>query len=186
MTIEVDLLAKKSAIAGTPPREIDTDRLASDFLLNYEGQVFEVGQTLAMDFEGTKIELSIGQVHQMDFTGSGGGGKKTPEQVVSEDATRVGQFLAPTVLTFGRGHSKLVSLVGEKVAGGAGGGANTIFLSDFDFEKLGIGGLDSEFNQIFRRAFASRIWPAHVIKQMGINHVRGMLLFGPPGEFLRV
>ena len=52
---------------------------------------------------------------------------------------------------------------------------------DFDFEKLGIGGLDSEFNQIFRRAFASRIWPAHIIKQMGINRVRGMLLFGPPG-----
>ena len=53
-----------------------------------------------------------------------------------------------------------------------------------DFEKLGIGGLDAEFNQIFRRAFASRIWPAHVIKQMGINHVRGMLLYGPPGENL--
>ena len=61
------------------------------------------------------------------------------------------------------------------MAGGSGA-ANTIFLSDFDFEKLGIGGLDAEFNQIFRRAFASRIWPAHVIKQMGINHVRGMLV----------
>jgi len=178
MEVEVDLLSKKST--GGPPREIDTDRLANDFLLNYEGHVFEVGQKVAMDFEGTKIEMTIHTVHQMDFDG-GKGKKNKPERVVSDDAARLGQFLAPTVLTFSRPKtSKLVSLVGEKVAGGSGS-ANTIFLSDFDFEKLGIGGLDAEFNQIFRRAFASRIWPAHIIKQMGINHVRGMLLYGPPG-----
>ncbi len=52
---------------------------------------------------------------------------------------------------------------------------------DVDFEKLGIGGLDNEFSQIFRRAFASRIFPPDVVKNMGINHVRGMILFGPPG-----
>jgi len=182
LEVEVDLLQKK-VVQGVPPREIDTDRLASDFLLNYEGMVFEVGQTLAMDFEGTKIELRISELHQMDLSAaSGRGRKKSAELVTSDDASRVGQFLAPTVLTFSRPQtSKLVALTGDKVAGGSAGSANTIFLSDFDFEKLGIGGLDAEFNQIFRRAFASRIWPAHVIKQLGINHVRGMLLFGPPG-----
>jgi hypothetical protein len=71
-----------------------------------------------------------------------------------------------------------VSLSGSRVAGGSGAGANSIFLGDFDFVKLGIGGLDAEFNKIFRRAFASRIWPAHIIKQMGITHVRGMLVSG--------
>lgn len=176
MEITVDLLQKKSASGGAP-REIDTDRLASDVLLNYEGHVFEVGQTIAMDFEGTKIELCISSVSQIDLSGQ----QPSAELVTSDDASRVGQLLAPTALTFSRPQgSKLVALVGDKVAGGSGS-ANTIFLSDFDFEKLGIGGLDSEFNQIFRRAFASRIWPAHVIKQLGINHVRGMLLYGPPG-----
>jgi len=146
--------------------------------------VFEVGQTLAMDFEGTKVELKVKQLNQMDLSSaaSGRSSRKSAELIVSDDASRIGQFLGPTVLTFARPQgSKLVSLVGENIAGGSGGSANTIFLSDFDFEKLGIGGLDAEFNQIFRRAFASRIWPAHVIKQLGINHVRGMLLFGPPG-----
>lgn len=163
MEVNVDLLAKKSL--GGKPREIDTDRLAADFLMNFEGQVFEVGQVLAMDFEGTKLELSVGSVSQMNLDGGDGSG-----------GSSVGQFLSPTILTFGKAQgSNLVTLMGDKVAGGAGG-ANTIFLSDFDFEKLGIGGLDAEFNQIFRRAFASRIWPAHVIKQMGINHVRGMLV----------
>jgi len=52
---------------------------------------------------------------------------------------------------------------------------------EFNFASLGIGGLDDEFNTIFRRAFSSRIWPSHIIKSMGINHCRGMLLYGPPG-----
>jgi len=187
LEVEVDLLQKKAVAQGSPPREVDTDRLAADFLLNYEGHVFESGQTLAMDFEGTKMEMRVNELHQMDLSSvssSGGGGrseKKGAELVTSDDASRIGQFLAPTVLAFSRPQgSNLIALVGEKVKGGSGS-ANTIFLSDFDFEKLGIGGLDAEFNQIFRRAFASRIWPSHVIKQLGINHVRGMLLFGPPG-----
>ena len=40
-------------------------------------------------------------------------------------------------------------------------GGNSIFLGDNDFKKLGIGGLDSEFNPIFgvrlRRRFGRRI-----------------------------
>ena len=35
----------------------------------------------------------------------------------------------------------------------------SLFTSDFDFAKLGIGGLGNEFDTIFRRAFASRIYP---------------------------
>lgn len=69
---------------------------------------------------------------------------------------------------------------------------------------MGIGGLDTEFNAIFRRAFASRVFPQEIIEQLGkiswnwkfllfkyklnvffINlgckHVKGILLFGPPG-----
>merc|ERR1719316_1612332 len=56
-----------------------------------------------------------------------------------------------------------------------------IFRPDFNFEDLGIGGLAKEFCDIFRRAFASRIFPPHVVRDLGINHVRGMLLYGPPG-----
>ncbi len=46
---------------------------------------------------------------------------------------------------------------------------------------MGIGGLDAEFSSIFRRAFASRIFPASVVKKLGVKHVKGMLLYGPPG-----
>jgi hypothetical protein len=38
---------------------------------------------------------------------------------------------------------------------------------------MGIGGLDSEIGAIFRRAFASRIFPADLAEKFGIEHVRG-------------
>ena len=83
-----------------------------------------------------------------------------------------------TDIAWTKASGSLVNLEGQ--AGGAGG-QNVIFRADFDFAKLGIGGLGREFNQIFRRAFASRIFNSAVVREMGINHVRGMLLFGPPG-----
>ena len=65
---------------------------------------------------------------------------------------------------------------------------------------MGIGGLDSEFSAIFRRAFASRVFPPGLVDKLGIQHVKGahhivlsiphsceqtfrlgILLFGPPG-----
>lgn len=46
---------------------------------------------------------------------------------------------------------------------------------------MGIGGLDNEFNAIFRRAFASRVFPPEIIEQLGCKHVKGILLYGPPG-----
>jgi vesicle-fusing ATPase len=65
---------------------------------------------------------------------------------------------------------------------------------------MGIGGLDSEFSSIFRRAFASRVFPPGLIDKLGIQHVKGelssatlsiflclihrssgILLHGPPG-----
>lgn len=52
---------------------------------------------------------------------------------------------------------------------------------DFKFEDLGIGGLDDEFNAIFRRAFASRIFPPALVEKLGVQHVKGILLYGPPG-----
>ncbi|CAD2097565.1 N-ethylmaleimide-sensitive fusion protein, putative [Plasmodium vinckei] len=56
-----------------------------------------------------------------------------------------------------------------------------IIKSNFNFEELGIGALDEEFKTIFRRTFASRIYPNYIIKQLGIKHVKGMILYGPPG-----
>jgi vesicle-fusing ATPase len=56
-----------------------------------------------------------------------------------------------------------------------------IFRPDFKFEDMGVGGLDKEIGDIFRRAFSSRRIPNHILEQYGIKHVKGLLLYGPPG-----
>ena len=54
-------------------------------------------------------------------------------------------------------------------------------LSDGSFEKYGVGGLDDEFLTIFRRVFASRMVAPEVVQKLGMRHVKGVLLYGPPG-----
>ena len=61
------------------------------------------------------------------------------------------------------------------------GSSSMLFKSDFDFTSLGIGGLDNQFAVVFRRAFASRLYPPQFVKELGIQHIKGILLFGPPG-----
>lgn len=58
---------------------------------------------------------------------------------------------------------------------------SSLLKPQWNFERLGIGGLDSEFTDIFRRAFASRVFPSSVVEKLGIKHVKGILLHGPPG-----
>jgi len=180
LVLTVDLLSKRSSATPSSSteraREIDTDNLISDVKNNYQGHVMALGQMLAMDFEGTKIELTV---TSFDFMAAALDSSNTNTN------THQGQLLGPTEIRFQKPRgTKRIALTGSRLDasnGGTGKGANSIFLGDFDFEKLGIGGLDNEFNRIFRRAFASRIWPSHILKQMGILHVRGMLLYGPPG-----
>lgn len=56
-----------------------------------------------------------------------------------------------------------------------------LFKGNFNFNEMGIGGLDEEFGTIFRRAFSTRLLPETILKDLGINHIRGILLYGPPG-----
>jgi hypothetical protein len=53
------------------------------------------------------------------------------------------------------------------------GPTNAILAPNFKFEDMGIGGLDTEFSAIFRRAFASRIFPPGLVEKLGIQHVKG-------------
>ena len=172
-TIEfaVDLLAKKTAAKGKP-RELDTNRLANDVMLNYEEQPFEPGRVVAMDFEGTKLEITVKSAGAMAIENGDGAPSKY------QNMGRLMNNFTKIVFSRAEGAAS-IALTGDFVAGG--GEATNLFLSDFDFEKLGIGGLDAEFNKIFRRAFASRVLPANKLKELGLTHVRGMLLYGPPG-----
>jgi vesicle-fusing ATPase len=57
----------------------------------------------------------------------------------------------------------------------------SLFQGQFDFQALGIGGLDTEFQVIFRDAFMSRMLAPEVVERMGLPHVKGIVLYGAPG-----
>ncbi len=72
-----------------------------------------------------------------------------------------------------RGTACLPAGSGLKVTGQRSIVAPQLFKhKEFNFEKLGIGGLDIQFEQIFRRAFASRVFPPAVVERLGIRHVK--------------
>ena len=50
-----------------------------------------------------------------------------------------------------------------------------------DFKSLGIGGLDAEAEELFTKAFSSRLLKNETVERLGISHVKGILLYGPPG-----
>jgi len=164
-TFEVEPVVKRHATADHP-LEVDHEQLSKLFQKNAAGAVLGTGQSFVIDFYGTSVLLRVVSLLATDGSES-----------VSRAEFRVS--LLPQ-LYFCKAPGSFVKVIGGD-AGSGGTQPRQIFRADFEFEKLGIGGLDDEFSQIFRRAFASRVYPPSVIAQLGISHVKGMLLYGPPG-----
>ena len=56
-----------------------------------------------------------------------------------------------------------------------------LFPANFSLKDMGVGGLGVEFEKVFRRLFVSRMFSPSKLTVLGISHVRGLLLVGPPG-----
>lgn len=56
-----------------------------------------------------------------------------------------------------------------------------LFKDSYKFEEIGIGGLNIELINIFRRALSTRAVKPSIAQKLGIKHVKGILLYGPPG-----
>ena len=170
MLINVDL-----ALQGSRQVNVEHTDLVEYFKKNFMGHFFAVGQVLWIMVDGrTRIKCEIKEVACMDLNAIMQGQQGTP-------GARMGQLIKQTSIGFTADRKSLLKVQGSGDSTLGGGGGTTLLNPDFNFEKMGIGGLDKEFGNIFRRAFASRIFPAREIAKYGIKHVRGMLLFGPPG-----
>ncbi|TRZ00095.1 hypothetical protein DNTS_020295 [Danionella cerebrum] len=128
---------------------------------------------MAADFCDKLFGLVIKDIEAMDpsiLKGEPASGKK--------QKIEVGLLVGNSQVIFEKAESSSLTLVGKAKTKEA---RQTIINPDWNFEKMGIGGLDKEFSDIFRRAFASRVFPPDIVEQMGCKHVKGILLFGPPG-----
>lgn len=139
---------------------LDAVKLSERVKNMFKDQVFTVGQRVALSYIDTNYAITVVSVTRK-LTG---------------DDSNVGLLDSATAITFETPSGSGVKITNQKTT------ANKLFRTkEFNFESIGIGGLDSQFDEIFRRAFASRVYPPHVIEKLGIRHIKGMLLFGPPG-----
>lgn len=159
--LEVDYFAKPAPDARR--LEVKDEELEALFRERFQSQALATQQWFAVDYQGTMLKFMVLGLQPVDL---GEGAAKS---------VNVGMLSTVTELDFQQGPSTKFHVLSNKVH------QRSIFRPDFNFEELGIGGLSAEFGNIFRRAFAARTFPPHVIRDLGITHVRGMLLHGPPG-----
>uniref|UniRef100_A0A8C7LFJ5 Vesicle-fusing ATPase n=1 Tax=Oncorhynchus kisutch TaxID=8019 RepID=A0A8C7LFJ5_ONCKI len=169
MMVEIDFLQKKSVDSS----QYDSDKMAAEFIQHFNSQAFSTGQQLVFSFCDKLFGLLIKDIEAMDpsiLKGEAGSGKK--------HKIDIGLLLGNSQVVFEKAESSSLTLIGKSKTRES---RQSIINPDWNFERMGIGGLDKEFSDIFRRAFASRVFPPDIVEQMGCKHVKGILLFGPPG-----
>ncbi len=143
------------------------DEVVECFVNQFSGQPLSKDQEILMDYVGTPVKLVVKELQAPKARDS-----KDNDGAITEITNR-GIFLSTTGVTIDPEESKFLKF--EK----SNKKKNVIFDANFSFDKMNIGGLDAQFNTLFRRAFASRLLPHKIRQELGIKHVRGILLFGP-------
>ncbi|XVE88047.1 hypothetical protein DITRI_Ditri19aG0037300 [Diplodiscus trichospermus] len=158
LRVELEFVKK-----GTKNEQVDAVLLANQLRKRFVNQVMTAGQKVTFEYHGNNYIFTINQA-QLE-------GQET------STAPERGMISSDTYFIFEAPSSSGIKIVNQREAA-----SSSIFRQkEFNLQSLGIGGLSAEFADIFRRAFASRVFPPHVTNKLGIKHVKGMLLYGPPG-----
>jgi vesicle-fusing ATPase len=173
ISIEVDFPNKARATADA----IDAEQLGKYAAKVFQNQCLSVAQDVLIDFQGNSLTLRITELDIIK-----GSTMPTAESIPAVQdhdvsPSPLGILVEASRVIAGKGSNSSVNLVNVQKSSTS----SKMFRPDFSFSKMGIGGLDSELGDIFRRAFASRVYPASVLQKMGLMHVRGVLLYGAPG-----
>ncbi|XP_016400550.1 vesicle-fusing ATPase-like [Sinocyclocheilus rhinocerous] len=169
MTLEIDFLQKKS-VDSNP---YDSDKMAIEFIQFFSAQAFSIGQQFVFSYCDKLFVLLIKDIEAMDPSILRGEQSSSKKRKIE-----IGLLHGNSQVIFEKSESSSLNLIGKAKTRGS---RQSIINPDWNFERMGIGGLDKEFSDIFRRAFASRVFPPDIVEQMGCKHVKGILLFGPPG-----
>jgi vesicle-fusing ATPase len=182
-SIEIIIDFRSKSKANSNP--ISHDELVDIFMKNFENQILQPTQMMVMDFKGNIFSLLIDSVQVVDINQKDG----LPSiQDSREMSTKGILFKQSDVIFYGAegsviNISKPQNLQGKRLGFGSHKprARKQLINPDFKLEDLGIGGLDSEFQEIFRRAFNSRILPPELAEKLQYKHCKGLLLYGPPG-----
>ncbi|PIL37464.1 transporter [Ganoderma sinense ZZ0214-1] len=161
LDVEVGFLKRGLEIAEV----FSADEMAQNFVRAFNGIVFASGEILLFEFHGQTLKATVKGVQVVELPGQRPG------------ADYYGIVMEKTDVTIMKAPDSAIKLKSSARKPPP----NAILAPNFKFEDMGIGGLDTEFSAIFRRAFASRVFPPGLVEKLGISHVKGILLFGPPG-----
>lgn len=150
-----------SPVGATRVDTIDAGRLSSNLSERFNKHCFGSGHEVVIKYNKAQIRCRIDNLCWNEG---------------NDRDMLTGQFLPDTEVAV---KSKKDS--GLKITGIAATQAKSVVGSNFNFFEMGIGGLDEEFQVIFRKAFASRAAAPTLLKELEMHHARGMLLYGPPG-----
>nr|POE44589.1 vesicle-fusing atpase [Quercus suber] len=102
------------------------------------------GQRVSFEFHGNNYIFTVNQA-------------ATEGQEKSSTIER-GMISRDTYIVFETSNASGIKIVNQREAASS----NIFRQKEFNLQSLGIGGLSAEFADIFRRAFASRVFPPHV------------------------
>jgi SpoVK/Ycf46/Vps4 family AAA+-type ATPase len=144
-------------VISVKPNKFNCEELTEKIKLCLGMQPLSINQTIAILLTGTVIFLNVLNIqNDMDST------------------INCGIFHDETDLNFSTLQTHVTLTNQQQKARG------NLFKKEIILSDLGIGGLGEQFGKLFRAAFSSRVKP-EIAKMLGINHVRGILLYGPPG-----
>lgn len=143
------------------PIEFKHDEIAEVFMKLYKGHFLAKDQELFLEFKGIRMFGGVQKIMLM-------------ENETKLKDLGYGMLTDETEFEF-RSLNQLLKIKSNSNK------MKNIFRADFKFEDMGVGGLNKEIKDIFRRAFSSRRLPQNLLNLYGIQHVKGMILYGPPG-----
>nr|KAG5713627.1 hypothetical protein BaRGS_024675 [Batillaria attramentaria] len=140
--------------------------------MTFGSHALTVEQPLVFSYDSKLYSLRVKEIEVLDFSNA------KSQMAGKPKIAQMGLLTPNSNVIFEKTENSNLNLSGKSKGKSS---YQSIINPDWDFNKMGIGGLDKEFSAIFRRAFASRVFPPEIVEQLGMKHVRGILLFGPPG-----
>ena len=184
ISVEVAPVGKSMKVASC---EVDAAELAQGLVKEFANHVYKRGQVMVYKYRRGDAEGEVDvKLKVLDFevrseeeeaaggAGAGAGGKGAAAGARGPSHGVLRKDTAVKV-------SKDTAAANLKLVGSSSTKGMKLVDKGFNFADLGIGGLDGSFQTIFRSAFASRMIPPAVLKRMSQTHIKGMLLYGPPG-----
>ncbi|KAG6891678.1 hypothetical protein C0992_010080 [Termitomyces sp. T32_za158] len=174
----IDLEVGFNRAANNIAEVFSADDIAKLFLRAYDGIIMSVDGIIVFEFHGQYLKASVKAVSTLVLADEQqpsvppGSGSQRPSQ-----HQNFGIVMDRTDVTIIKAPDSKIKIKSSATKPRP----NAILAPNFKFEDMGIGGLDAEFAEIFRRAFASRVFPPALVDKLGIEHVKGILLHGPPG-----